>query len=84
MDYKKFEKKSGGPVKIAESLSKLGVGQHTIVFKVKINSKEVSQEDFRIEGEDFSKLLSREYWGVGFRKHVSTVSEIPFQFFARR
>jgi len=72
MDYKKFGKKNDGPVKIAESLSKLAAGQHTIIFKVKINYKEVSQGDFRIEGEDFSKLLAL---AENYRKGEATQSK---------
>jgi hypothetical protein len=72
MDYKKFGKKSDGPVKIAESLSKLGAGQHTIIFKIKINYKDVSQGDFLIEGEDFSKLLAL---AENYRKGEATQSK---------
>lgn len=72
MDYKKFGKKNDGPVKIAESLSKLEAGQHIIVFKVKINYKEVSQGELRIEGEDFSKLLAL---AENYRKGEATQSK---------
>jgi hypothetical protein len=63
MKYRKFGKKADGPVKIAESLSKLEAGRQTIVFKVKINYNEVSTGDFTLEGSDFTKLaaLSGEY-----------------------
>ena len=63
MKYKKFGNTADGPVKIAESFSKLDPGKHTIVFKVKINYADVATGEFDLEGADFTKFsaLAEEY-----------------------
>jgi hypothetical protein len=58
MTYKKFGKTADGPVKIAEKFATLDPGRQTIVFKVKINYKDVTTGDFVLEGSDFSKFAS--------------------------
>ena len=58
MTYRKFGKKADGPVKHAEDFAKLEAGRHTIIFKVKIKYAIVSEGDFSLEGEDFSKYLA--------------------------
>jgi hypothetical protein len=78
MTYKKFGKTADGPVKIAESLAKLEAGRQTIVFKVKINYKDVATGDFVLEGTDFSKLASlAETYRKGEVAQATAGAEMP-------
>ena len=60
--YDKFGKDFYGPVKYAQSLSKLESGERTIIVKVNINYEVVAEGTFKIKGDDFSfyKLLAKE------------------------
>ena len=60
--YDKFGKDFYGPVKYAQSLSKLESGERTIIVKVNINYEVVAEGTFKIKGDDFSfyKSLAKE------------------------
>jgi len=60
--YKKFGDQFDGPVKLAQRLSKLEPGEHTIIVKVNCNYNFVAEGQFTLSGDDFSvfKAMSQE------------------------
>lgn len=52
--YDKFGKDFYGPVKYAQSIAKLEIGEHTIIVKVNINYQIVAEGTIKIKGDDFS------------------------------